>query len=154
MQNPQIVAPDIDPRLLSGSDLLQAIIDGRLPPPSMLETMGMSDLVIGDGYAEFRARADGRHLNPMGGVHGGFAATVLDSVTGCAVHTKLEAGVSYGTVDLAVKMLRPVPAGTDLLAKARVTHISRSLGVAEAELLDPQGRLLASGSATCFIKRR
>ena len=98
-------------------------------------------------------RADGRHLNPLGGVHGGFAATVLDSVTGCAVHTMLEAGVGYGTVDLHVKMLRPVPRDVDLVAEGRVINLSKNLGVAEGTLKTPDGKLLAHASATCMIQR-
>ncbi|GAB6259971.1 hypothetical protein PSSHI_02130 [Photobacterium sp. R1] len=86
-------------------------------------------------------------------MHGGFAATILDSVTGCAVHSMLEAGASYGTVDLAVKMMRPVPINEKLIAEARITHISRSLGIAEGTIRNSEGKLLASGSATCFIKR-
>ncbi|PWC31721.1 PaaI family thioesterase [Azospirillum sp. TSO22-1] len=138
---------------LSGLELLKAFAAGALPRASMAETMGMRGLEVEEGRVVMRARADDRHLNPLGGVHGGFAATVLDSVTGSAVHTMLEAGVGYGTVDLAVKMLRPVPRHEDLVAEARVTHLSRSLGVAEGTLRDAAGNLLASASATCFIKR-
>lgn len=99
------------------------------------------------------ARADNRHLNPLGGVHGGFAATVLDSVTGCAVHTMLEAGVGYGTVDLHIKMLRPVPRDVDLIAEGRVFHLSRNLGVPEGTLKTLDDKIIAQGSATCLIQR-
>ena len=87
----------------------------------------------------------------MGGVHGGFAATVLDSVTGCAVHTMLEAGVGYGTVDLSVKMLKPIPQGVELLAEGRVIHISKSIGFAEGTIKTLEGVLLAHATATCRI---
>ncbi len=83
------------------------------------------------GHVTFTVRADARHLNPLGGVHGGFAATVLDSVTGCAVHTMLDVGVGYGTVDLNVKMLKAIPLDRDLTAEGRVIHLSRSIGVSE-----------------------
>ena len=102
----------------------------------------------------FAVWADARHLTPLGGVHGGFAATVLDSVTGCAVHTMLEAGVGYGTVDLNVKMLRAVPVDRDLTAEARVIHMSRSLGVSEGSIRDDAGVLFAHATATCAILRR
>lgn len=143
----------MNPATLSGLELLQATAAGRIPRATMAETVGIEGLEVEKGRALMRARADGRHLNPMGGVHGGFAATVLDSVTGCAVHSMLEPGVGYGTVDLSVKMMRPVPRDQDLVAEARVTHISRSLGIAEGTLRAADGTLLASASATCFIKQ-
>lgn len=144
---------DMDPASMTGLELLQAAAQGKIPPASIGKTMGMLSMEAEEGRFVVHARADDRHLNPQGGVHGGFAATVLDSVTGCAVHTLLPAGASYGTVDLGIKMLRPVPRDKDLVAEARVTHISHSLGVAEGTLRDADGNLLASASATCFIKR-
>lgn len=104
-------------------------------------------------YVLFYARADHRHLNPMGGVHGGFAATVLDSVTRCAVHTRLDKGVGYGTVDLNVKMLRPTPRDVELVAEANVIHLSRSLGVSDGTLKTADGKLLAHATASCFVMR-
>ena len=89
----------------------------------------------------------------MGGVHGGFAATVLDSVTGCAVHTMLDAGLGYGTVDLSIKMLRPVPREVELIAEGRVLHFSRNLGVSEGTLKTADGKLLSHATATCFVIR-
>ena len=94
---------------MTGLELVQAMIDGALPHPAMADTVPMRITEAERGRVIFAVRADARHLNPLGGVHGGFAAPVLDSVTGCAVHTMLEAGVGYGTVDLNVKMLRAVP---------------------------------------------
>ncbi|MFB2800394.1 PaaI family thioesterase [Shewanella seohaensis] len=137
----------------SGLEHLSAIINGDIPPPTIFDTMGMFNLQVSSGAVVLGCCATEQHCNPMGGVHGGFAATILDSVTGCAVHSLLEAGVSYGTVDLAVKMMRPVPMNEQLIAEAKVTHISRSLGIAEGTIRNSEGKLLASGSATCFIKR-
>ena len=77
----------------------------------------------------------------MGGVHGGFAATVLDSATGAAVHTMLDPGESYSTIDLNVKMLRPVPRGIELRAKGKVIHMSRRLGISDATLTDDNGKI-------------
>lgn len=143
----------MNPATLTGLELLQASAAGALPRASISETMGMMGMTAEKGRVVIRAKADERHLNPLGGVHGGFAATILDSVTGCAVHTMLEAGVGFGTVDLAVKMLRPIPVGEEVVAEATVTHISRSLGVSEGRITDANGNLLASASATCFIKQ-
>lgn len=138
---------------MSGIELLNAVIRGELPPPSMANTMALRLVNVAQGWAEFHAVADHRHLNPMGGVHGGFAATVLDSVTGCAVHTALAPGERYGTVDLNVKLLKPVPVGKKLIATAEVVHRSRRIGVANGLLKDAQGCIYASGSATCMISR-
>jgi uncharacterized protein (TIGR00369 family) len=138
---------------LTGLELMQALVAGQIPRPSIMDTIPMTFGEVRKGYVRFNARADHRHLNPMGGVHGGFAATVLDSVTGCAVHTTLEKGESYGTVDLNVKMLRPVPRDAELVAEASVIHSSRSLGVSEATLKTADGKLLAHATASCFVKR-
>src|SRR6185436_2931133 len=117
----------------------------------MADTIPMRVTEASPGYVKFHARADRRHINPLGGGHGGCAALVLDSVTGCAVHTTLEAGVGIGTIDLSVKMLKAVPREQDLVAEGRVINISRSLGVSEASLRDADGTLLAHATATCAI---
>lgn len=133
---------------LGGLDLLNFS-----QPSSIFDTMGMTIDRLEPGKVKFAVRADARHLNPMGGVHGGFAATVLDSVTGCALHTMLDAGVRFATVDLAVKMVRPIPQDVTVRAHGWIKHMSRSLAVADGEIRDQEGQLLASGSATLFIKR-
>jgi uncharacterized protein (TIGR00369 family) len=143
----------VNPREMSGLELIQAVIDGNIPHPTMADTIPMRITEASRGLVVFRVRADGRHLNPLGGVHGGFAATVLDSVTGCAVHTVREPGVGYGTVDLNVKMLRPIPIDQDLIAEGRVIHVSRNLGVAEGSLKDASGTLIAHATCTCATLR-
>ncbi|TKB47759.1 PaaI family thioesterase [Ferrimonas sediminicola] len=137
---------------MSGLEVMSAIATGKLPHPNMAETITMRVVSVNQGGVVFEARADERHTNPLGGVHGGFAATVLDSVTGCAVHTMLEPGQGYGTIELNVKMLRPVPKAARLRAEGQVVSMTRSLGVAEGRLLDEKGRLLAMASATCMLK--
>ncbi len=139
--------------LAAGLKFLTAHVADPERRASIFTTMGMEEATFATGHAVIHARADRRHLNPMGGVHGGFAATVIDSVTGTAVHTMLDEGVSFATIDLSVKMLRPIPQDEDVMAEGRVTSMTRSLGIAEATIRDRAGRLLASGSATCFIKR-
>ena len=138
---------------MSGLELMQALVDGTIPPPSMAETMGLSMVEVREGWSLFHAQADARHLNPLGMVHGGFAATALDSVTGCAVHTRLEPGVGYATIDLDVKMLKAVPREVVLRAEAEVIHLSKRLGVAEGTLRDTEGNLYAHATATCMIFR-
>lgn len=103
------------------------------------------------GQVKLLARADERHTNPLGAVHGGFAATVLDGATGCAVHTTLPAGAGYGTIDLNVKMMRPVPRDIELNAVGTVINESKNLVVAEASLRDDTGKLYAHATATCMV---
>ncbi len=144
----------MEPAKLNGLELIRAMSRGELPPATMAETIPMRIARVEKGDVEFKVTANKGHLNPMGGVHGGFAATALDSVTGCAVHTTLGPGESYGTVDLNVKMLRPVPVNRELSAKGRVISVSRRIGVSEGVLTDGEGRIYAHATATCMIFRK
>lgn len=138
---------------LSGLELLNLVKQGTLPHPSMADTIPMQMIEAERGSAVFQAVASEKHLNPMGGVHGGFAATVLDSVTGCAVHTMLAPGESYGTVDLNIKLLKPVPVGKTLTARGTVINMSKRLGVSQATLTDDEGAIYAHATCTCMILR-
>ena len=143
----------LDIKNMSGLELLSAMADGHIPTPSITDTIPMTMDVIQKGTVKFIVKADARHLNPLGGVHGGFAATVLDSVTGCAVHSTLDAGISFGTIDLNIKMMRPIPINTTLFAQGRVINISKNLGVSEGEIKDADGKIYAHATCTCIIKR-
>ncbi|UUC94465.1 PaaI family thioesterase [Comamonas sp. C11] len=110
----------------------------------------MSFVEEADGYLKISTRAGGTHLTPMRWAHGDCATTVQDLVTGCAVHSKLEDGASYGTIDLHEKMLRPVPKEQDLIGEAHEVHISRNIATSEATLQTIYGKLLATATATCF----
>ena len=136
---------------MAGLDIMQAIVRGELPHPTMSETIPMKVVHVEGGKVVFNANANEKHLNPQGGVHGGFAATVLDSATGCAVHTLLGAGVAYGTIDLNIKMIRTVPRSTNLIAEGTVINISRSLGISDGILKSEDGKLYATSTATCMI---
>ena len=138
---------------ISGLEALQGIVDGKYPPPTMADTIGMVFSHVEKGYVKFHATASERHLNPMGGVHGGFAATVLDSVTGCAVHSMLDVGVGFGTIDLQVKMVRPVPVNEEVIAEGRLLNLSRNLGVSEGSIKTKAGKLLAHATCTCMLIR-
>ncbi|GGB63602.1 PaaI family thioesterase [Shewanella inventionis] len=138
---------------LTGLELMQAMLKGDIPPPSISETIPMKAVEVSDGKVTFEAMANERHLNPMGGVHGGFAATVLDTVTACAVHSALGAGVSYSTIDLAIKMVRPVPQNKTLIATGSLMNLSKSLGISEGRLTTEDGKLLATATASCLILR-
>ena len=143
----------MNPATMTGLELMQAMLDGMIPPPGISITIPMQGVSVESGKVVFQARADDRHLNPLGAVHGGFAATVMDTVTGCAVHTLLGAGEGYGTIDLNVKMMRPVPRDVDLVAEGSVINLSRSLAVSEGTLKDADGKLYAHATATCMLMR-
>lgn len=143
----------MNPKEMTGLQLLQAMCDGRIPAPSMSETIPMQPYEVSEGTICFKVKANNHHLNPLGGVHGGFAATVLDSVTGCAVHSMLEAGAGYGTIDLNIKMCRPIPQNQQLLAIGKVINISKNLGISEGRIVDENGKLYAHATATCMIIR-
>jgi len=136
---------------LTGLEILQAMIRGEIPTPSMCSTLPMQLVEVEKGRVVFHASANEKHLNPMGGVHGGFAATVLDSVTGCVIHSMLEVGVGYGTIDLSIKMTRPIPRDEVIIAEGTIVNISKSLGISEAKLKNKEGKLLATATATCMI---
>ncbi|MGB6138499.1 MAG: PaaI family thioesterase [Shewanella sp.] len=138
---------------LSGLQLMQAMLNGDIPAPSISDTIPMQPVAVSEGKVSFDAFASERHLNPMGGVHGGFAATVLDTVTACAVHSALPAGVSYSTIDLNIKMVRPVPQNQRLIAKGNLMNLSKSLGISEGTLTTEDGKLLATATASCLILR-
>lgn len=142
-----------NPMEMTGLEFLQAMIEDHIPPASISKTIPMQPTEISEGSVTFRAQADHNHLNPLGGVHGGFAATVLDSVTGCAVHTMLPAGVGYGTIDLNVKMCRPIPQNQALIATGKVINLSKNLGISEGKIIDEEGKLYAYATATCMIIR-
>jgi uncharacterized protein (TIGR00369 family) len=137
----------------SGIELLRAMKEGKIPYSSIADTVPMRIAELENGLIKFVVKADSRHINPLGGVHGGFAATVLDSITGCAIHTMLEAGVGYSTVDINIKMMRPIPLNEELQAEGRVLHISKSLGVSEGLIKDAGGQLYAHATSTCLILR-
>lgn len=141
------------PKEMNGLEFLTAMCEGHIPPASISETIPMQPLEVGEGYIKFEVQADQRHLNPLGGIHGGFAATVLDSVTGCAVHTLLDAGIGYGTIDLNIKMCRPIPKNQKLIAIGTIINISKNLGISEGKIIDAEGKLYAYATATCMIIR-
>jgi len=134
-----------------GTKILQSMVNGKIPKPTMAETMNATLVKVQPGFVCFECMASDAHLNPMQGVHGGFAATMLDSATGCAVHSLIEENESYATVELSVKMMRPVPKNKKLYCEGRILNRSKSLGVSEAKLVDESGKLYAHATCTCMI---
>jgi uncharacterized protein (TIGR00369 family) len=143
------------PRDLSGLEYLRALVAGDLPRPPISELMGFDLVEVDEGYALFRGVPGEQHLNPIGSVHGGFAATLLDSALGCAVHTTLPAGVGYSTLELSVNLVRGItPATGPVFAEGRIVHSGRRTATAEAKLrAEDGGALLAHATTTCLILR-
>ena len=143
------------PRDLSGLEYLRALLAGDLPRPPISKLMGFDLVEVEEGYALFRGVPGEQHLNPIGSVHGGFAATLLDSALGCAVHTTLPAGVGYSTLELSVNLVRGItPATGPVLAEGRIVHGGRRTATAEAKLrAEDGGALLAHATTTCLILR-
>jgi len=137
---------------LSGLEVMQLIVTGELPPPPIAALLGMEVEEVGDGFATFTLEPDARMLNPIGSVHGGIAATLLDSCMGCAVHTTLAPGLGYTTAQLNLHYLRSMQPGMGRVrATGTVLHRGRKQSTAEARLVDDKGRLLAHGTTTCLI---
>lgn len=136
----------------SGREILEAMMSGKLPYPPMNETMNMALLEVGDGRAVFQGIPLLQHYNPLGTVHGGWFATLLDSALGCAVQTALPAGRSYTTAEISINIVRPASHKTGpLRAVAKVVHVGSQMATAEARLEDERGKLYAHATATCFI---
>lgn len=137
---------------LSGLDFMRAIASGELAAPPMVVLMNMLPRRVEEGLVEFECSPDESHYNPLGVVHGGYACTVLDTVTGCAVQTTLRQGLGYTSLEIKVNYLRPLSAtsGT-LVATGRVTKPGNRVAFAEAELTDSEGRLVATATSTLFV---
>lgn len=136
----------------SGLDVLQAMMEGRIAPSGIAQTMPMRLSAVAPGKVSMRVVPDERHLNPAGMVHGGFAATCLDGAAALALFSALDAATPYSTVDLSVKYLRPLAAHTEYLAHATLVERTRSLGICSAELRGTDGKLHALASATLMVK--
>ncbi len=136
----------------SGLDTLRKVIAGELPHGPMAELMGLRLVEAAEGLAVFAATPAEFHYNPAGHVHGGFAATILDSAMGCAVYSTIPLGGNYTTVEIKVNYLKPVSAATGpVRAVARVLHRGRKTAMAEGRLEDAGGRLLAHATTTCLL---
>jgi uncharacterized protein (TIGR00369 family) len=136
----------------SGLEMLQDFIAGKVEHP-MAALLNYRPLEASLGHVVWEARPDESHFSSRGAVQGGYLAAFLDSVTGSAIRTHLEPGVDQVTVDLAVKMIRPVVAGAVLRAEGRSLNVSRRIGTAEATVHDDRGRLIGHGTATMVINR-
>ena len=146
------VAPADTLKEMSGMEFLTAIAEGRLPAPPIARTLGFTLAEISEGRALFRGMPAFDHYNPIGSVHGGWAATLLDSCMACAVQTTLPKGSGYTTLEIKVNFVRAVTeASGPVEAEGKVIQSGRRVGVSEGRLTDCKGRLLAHGTTTCLI---
>jgi uncharacterized protein (TIGR00369 family) len=138
---------------MTGLELLRAIASGDVPGAPIAELMGMEPIEAEEGRVVFAAVPGPEHYNPIGSVHGGFAATLLDSAMGCAVHSTLAEGVGYTTLEMKVNFTRPISSDTGrVLCEGRLLHRGRRVATAEGSLIaEESGKLLAHGSTTCLI---
>jgi uncharacterized protein (TIGR00369 family) len=137
---------------LDGLAQMQAMLAGRSRPPSIGHTMDFFLVEVERGRALFQGQPGGAHLNPMGAVHGGWYATILDSALGCAVHTAMPVGKAYTTLELKINIVRALPpAGQPVRAEGQVIHVGGQTATADARLLGADGKLYAHGSTTCLV---
>jgi len=136
----------------SGLAIFEAMIAGELPAPPIMQTLDFMLVEVEHGRVVFQGRPAFAHYNPLGTVHGGWTATLLDSALGCAVQSVLPAGKAYTTAELKVNMVRPI---TDKLPFARaegtIIHAGGRMATADARLTGSDGKLYAHGSTTCFV---
>ena len=141
-----------DVSAMTGKQILQAIADGTLPQPPIAKTLSFWLTEVGDGFAAFEGDPGEHLLNPMGGVHGGWALTLIDSAAGCAAQSLLPAGSAYATVETKANFSRPITKDTGRVrAEARVIVKGRSIISAEAKVLSMDGKVLAHGTSTLMV---
>lgn len=139
---------------MAGLDYLRAMARGELPPPPMMATLGFAMGEVEEGRVVFYADPDEYHYNPIGVVHGGLAATMADSVMGCAVHSTLPAGAGYTTLEFKINFVRPLTRDTGrVFCEGRTIHVGGRVATAEAKLTDGEGRLYAHATTTCMVFR-
>jgi uncharacterized protein (TIGR00369 family) len=136
----------------TGLEQMQAMLDGLLPFAPIARTLDFSLIEVGPGRALFQGKPGPAHFNPMGGVHGGWFATLLDSALGCAVHTLMPVGRGYTTAELSVNYVRGLtPKVGRVRAEGTVLHCGKQLATAEARLIGPDGTLFAHATTTCLV---
>jgi uncharacterized protein (TIGR00369 family) len=137
---------------MAGLDLLRAVRDGSVPAPPIAALVGLSFVDVEAGRIVMRLTPAEYHYNPIGSVHGGILATLLDSVMGCAVHSTLPKGRAYTSLEIKVNYVRAVTAESgELSAEGKILHVGRRSAVAEGRVVDAKGRLCATGSTTCLV---
>jgi uncharacterized protein (TIGR00369 family) len=139
-------------KAMSGLEFVQGLASGSLPLNTMAETLGYDVVEAESGRATITIDPTGAHLNPWGTVHGGLAATLLDSCMGLAIQSALEKGIGSTTLEFKISLVRPITLETgQIRAEGTLLNCGRRVGMAEGRVTDAKGRLLAHGTTTCLI---
>jgi uncharacterized protein (TIGR00369 family) len=139
-------------RGMSGLELLLGIVGGKFPRAPISDTLGFQLVEVERGRAVFQGEPRPEQRNPIGSVHGGWAATLLDSCMACAVHSLLPAGQGYTTLEFKLNLVRPIFPGTgQLRAEGKIVNAGRTVATSEGRLFDAAGKLYAHGTETCLI---
>ena len=137
---------------MPGIDFVRAIFSGKLPAPPIMQTVEPFDCTAEPGAVVIHSVPGFRHYNPIGSVHGGYAATLLDSAMGLAVHSMLPAGTGYTTLEFKLSFIRGMTKDTGTVRTEGTTlHVGRRAATAEARITDSKGRLLAHATTTCLV---
>jgi uncharacterized protein (TIGR00369 family) len=137
---------------MSGMEYLQAMMDGKIPPPPIAQTLDFILTEMSEGRAVFTCTPSEFHYNPIGMVHGGLIATLLDSALGCCIHTLLPAGTAYTTLEIHTNLVRPLTRDTgEIRCEGNILHIGKRMATAEAKVTDRAGKLYGHGTTTCMI---
>ena len=142
-----------DMAALSGLAFMQQIAAGKIARPPISALLNYQIDTVEDGKVVFRGTPEFDHCNPMGGVHGGWYGTLMDSCMACAVMTKVPRGFAYTTLEYKVNLTRSIPIGTEVFATGTIDHIGRTTGVAHGQMRDAAGKIYATGSTTCLIMK-
>lgn len=141
-------------RKMTGLEYMRQVMTGEVPPSGMGELMNFKLVEVSEGRAVFIIQPDERHYNGLGIAHGGLAATLLDSATGCAINTMMPAGRIFTTLEMKVNYVRPMTRETgEVRCEANVIHVGDRTATAEGRIVDRDGKLYAHGTATCMLFR-
>jgi uncharacterized protein (TIGR00369 family) len=143
-----------DRATMSGLEYMRKLAAGELPSSGMTRLMNFKLVEVSEGHAVFTITPDERHYNGLGIAHGGLAATLLDSATGCAINTMMPAGRIFTTLEMKINYVRPLTRETgEVRCEARVIHVGGRVATAKGQIVDREGKLYAHGTATCMLFR-
>jgi uncharacterized protein (TIGR00369 family) len=139
---------------MTGLEYMRQVMTGEVPPSGMGQLMNFKLVEVSEGRAVFTIQPDERHYNGLGIAHGGLAATLLDSATGCAINTMMPAGRIFTTLEMKVNYVRPMTSEIgEVRCEANVIHVGGRIATAEGRIVDRNGKLFAHGTATCMLFR-
>ena len=146
------VTPTVVMAAMPGIDFVRAMFAGQLPAPPIMQTVEPFDSSAEPGVVAFHSIPGFRHYNPIGSVHGGYAATLLDSAMGLAVHSTLPAGSGYTTLEFKISFIKGITKDTGTVrSEGKTLSVGRRAATAEARITDAKGRLLAHATTTCLV---